>query len=383
MRLPRLSWLALLLVGCGSATSEPQTIITVEVRSDLLIPGDINQLVFRVFGDPKNSRTYELGPGVGRINKLPASFAVVRDSDEVEKVEVEVRGNQIVSPSSTVEIVSRNVRVAFWPGANRPITIDLALPCAKAACAAGKTCVPGWGCVDPDIDADGVPTARRNGPPCDCNSYFPICVGARWEYRVCPPPRNDCQTKTWHISDWAKIGDSDDDRKWGVAGLDAFVQVRILRTDRSRRWLTSDAEGRRLQWQKDLYYGWPNWEVKTTFFYRPNKLRIDARHVMIGEPWQEMYEEIAVKDATEPLVKHTDEWEVVPVPMDYPPEFLLPLGQPLCHRRRDDNGFATNVATFCFVRGIGKVFEDTANVGFERLLPDYSIPGCPVRSVPK
>lgn len=143
-------------IGCGDSTS-----ILVDVTSDdLLVPGDIDALRFRVRTAQGHSldRTYPIqGDWPHSLTLLPASSD---DSDVV----VEVWGLQ-----EGAQVVRRVLRSAFLPGQQHTLEVVLSRACAGVPCDEGIDCIEG-SCVgvlpDAGVDAGigdgGIDAGRRD-----------------------------------------------------------------------------------------------------------------------------------------------------------------------------------------------------------------------------
>jgi hypothetical protein len=372
------TWCGLVLATFAATVlaceAESPTGMIVTVRSDLRVPGELNRIVLRILtgesasqgSPPQTERSCAIGPGAGH-HTLPLKVALERVGHADRPITIEARGFQ-----DQVELVARSVRVVFLPGERRQIVLELNRDCIRAQCGPGTTCVSRKGCVAPDLDIDGT-GPDPVGPGCDCGSHFPFCVGSRWVYRVCDLVNNNaCNPKTWSIVDYGKVPDMQFDK----SQRDTFVQIRQSAVDRSRRWLTRTPT--LLLWERDEWFD-AAWQPTTTRYYVPSKLRMDEspEHTRPGAKWTLNYTEHNARPGMPPDngVAHVDAWEVISheeLP-NFPAEYRA--REPLCQRRVDRAGEAVRVANFCFVKGVGKVYELSPNLEEETLI-EYDVRGC-------
>jgi hypothetical protein len=351
---------ALALAACSSG----QTGIVLEVATELRIPDQMDALSVRVRSGDRTlmMHTYELGEPPKL--RLPAKLGLQRQGDGDGPISIELAARR-----RSQLMVSRNLRVKFLPGEVREVKVDLDLECLGVICPSTDTCVPQRGCVDPDLDAP-VPTTNT---PCDCDSYFPLCVGATWTYAQTGPNNLD-GVKTWLIQAEAAIGG-----EYGKAGLHGFVQFRQLDGGVARRWLRVDGTpgDQRVFWEKDEFFSNTGSLAQTTY-YVPNKLRFDDSHRLLNQPWPLMYQQIDLRPGVPnpDALAFDEKWEVVPAEtqVNFP---KLTFKEALCQRRSatDSNGFTWPAQTYCFVKGVGKVYERTAG-GDEEILVSYAVPRC-------
>jgi hypothetical protein len=372
-------------LACGS-----QTQVVVAVESDFDVPMEVNRLAFAYRTDPggawKEQSSFRLlKPGqagdMGEpVTTLPARFGLLDPDSDTKRIEVRVE-----LLSNDIVVASRDATFDFVP---RTVRIRLDHDCAHALCPDGKTCVPGLGCKRPDLDGRDAPR-EPNGPPCRCENFFPVCVGARWSYAECSPAHPECPRKTWVISDYTTIGsqsaEPELDRTYGKEQTWAFVQVRKAGTDDSQRWISVVPERDQVFWEKSKWFdrGWRPLHVE---YQIPQRIRFDGTHLSPMQPW-DMIESKAVDwldkgEHPDSELRQLDEWTVVT-----PDSLPLPVRNHLdeftqfkivCHRRlgrfiSPDGAEKTNDKTFCFGRGVGKVVEFTAPDMYE-LLYAWDVP---------
>jgi len=215
---------------------------------------------------------------------------------------------------------------------------------------------------------DGVVGIDVPGPNCDCNSYFPTCVGASWTYAVENPQTGVVTPKTFSITDYSDPGRLDFD----LYGFMAFRQRRVTDSDSKDSWLIQSPDGLQLIWLIDDWFDMNGRRTRTEW-YDPGKLRMDESpdHTVVGATWHEHYTEHHLEMGTETIVEHQIDWET------RPSEVHDPFGETLCEHKLDiasDSPVPVD-ATYCFARGVGKVYELTALVSEEALL-DWTAPGC-------
>lgn len=206
------------------------------------------------------------------------------------------------------------------------------------------------------------------GPPCDCNSLFPMCVGTSWTYSITDARTGAVTLKTLSITDWR-----DPDRpEYGLSGFKAFRQRRVTPIDSKDSWLARSDDGLRTNW---LFDEWFDIDGRTTrvMVYSPSKLRLDERpeYVNAGAMWHESYQERRIQMMGETILDHEVDW-TTPAPQDHDG-----FAASICEHKLDvttpDDGPVD--ATYCFVRGVGKVWELTLLAGEENL-SDWTVPGC-------
>jgi len=223
-------------------------------------------------------------------------------------------------------------------------------------------------------------------PSCDCNAYFPFCLGSRWTYDVYPDTTGPMSSqKSWFISDHHLL----DDASCGLKGVPAFLLIVDRGFDSSGKWLAVDqVDGKqRLWWLKEDRVD-ENLSPSRTICYQPRKLRLDESRVDQGQSWSLPYdrEDFRPDGTKQESQPHDDQWQVVSVE-----QMKATLGQRmsrfpgrykdadvLCHYRDDGNGGLSERKYYCFARGVGKIYELDAGAIVQEVLRDYySIPTCP------
>ena len=355
---------ALAIVAALGCSRDPgkTIVVTVAIEDDprMAIPTRINRLELTL-GDGAHTR--------------PLSYALVDDNQRTVSVEVTLgpRAGELLTVEAGAYfdhalVVSRIVTASSAD--SNPIRVELKRSCVLVECPAEQTCLPRLGCkavpglkmsgdagVSPD--ADVMDPAKPNGPPCNCDSFFPFCVGARWQYHVCTnamPPTCDLEPKMWTVADHSTD-----------TVPPAFLLTRLTDANPSRKWLTL-ANGR-LLWRRDEAFS-HTWNLKSISSYDPEKLRLDENFVVPGVSWMALpYNELFAlhgEDLTPTVETHDDSWEVTTVEEVMPdlrrrgaPEKRFDdFGEILCHHRVDQvRGGSTREATYCFAKHIGKIFE--------------------------
>jgi hypothetical protein len=369
-------------VGCGDADQTTGIILT--VRSDLKVGQEIDSVHFQVKEGGVDVRRQLASNAAVAINgalTLPVQFGIRNPSHDETPATITVDALLHDDLSREAVVVSRTLRTRFRAHETVRFTVHLNRLCQSRQCAVGRTCVPGYGCISPDVDDTGQPMEARRGPPCICADHFPLCVGATWSYldtialnTPVPIPR----TKNWAIVDFASIGDPAPtmlDERFGKTSIQAFMQVRDTSGDRSQRWITREADGS-IYWHKDQWFD-SHWQPSRMTYYMPRRLRIDPTE----KAWPSIYEQfdfVPDKDAVQ--TPHRDEWRRVPFPVG---GSMTEAGKKIGERYRDkgmvcherNSGTATPTV-FCFVPGVGKVYELTPDTE-EEVLETATIPGCP------
>jgi hypothetical protein len=126
-------------------------------------------------------------------------------------------------------------------------------------------------------------------------------------------------------------------------------------------------------------------------YFDPLRIRLDETYVTPGQTWsrafaEQRYEPVAPGSSEYVHAGATawiDEWSVVPLdsvladPVVKYPRARFP--EALCHRRvtRAADAASSVDRTFCYVRGVGKVYERTLATGEQEVLAEAEIPGCP------
>jgi hypothetical protein len=360
------SAVAALACGGGGAAESGETSAVLAIVSDFKAPDEVSRLSVETVGG--TGQVLELGPGK---HQFPLNIALVSQSGGRERARVKLA----LSGADGGDVLARELAFDFVRGGSRTIRIELDRMCARARCGEGRTCVPGWGCVSLDIGADGLPIEKPSRPACDCNSLFPVCVGARWTYRVCTEQElrlgQPCKEKNWEISDFRRA----ESTMAGGAAEQAFLQFSTSSKENAFKWMLK--QGTRLLWWLDETYE-PTWKPALTRSYQPGRLRIDEGRTAIGETFTERYFEKALKPGLPTqATEHVDEWTVVSVDT----LAMAPRGfaSTFC-QRHVDTALPTGATppedkTFCFARGVGKTYEEGPNQ-FEFLLK-AEVPGCP------
>jgi alpha-tubulin suppressor-like RCC1 family protein len=354
--------IALVLASaCRAGSGSKATGIVFELSSDLRVGAtrDVDHLTTLV---QVNGAAVET-PSIIRLTENPfgSRFGVERGPEGPETVDVTFSlGN-----ACDEQVVTRRLTIRFV--ANDVIHVPVALNtvCAKAACEGNKTCVPGWGCVGPEVDRTGTPLVPPVGELCGCGSFFPTCVGAAWRLRVCPPLSTKCEDKVWRISDFGKLGNGADahtESALGIADVAGWTIISVSPSKIAKRFLLRD--GSRLLWQKDENFDIA-WRRTSVDYYRPPKLRLDDGASLPSEPWEEIYtvSSWSVKSEQTPI-QLTDSWTVVAPPPEAPTRF----GELRCLGRSTDPSFGEAPwTTYCFARDVGKVYE-VSDYGTEQLV---------------
>jgi hypothetical protein len=205
----------------------------------------------------------------------------------------------------------------------------------------------GMGMLNGGGGATGTPQVT-SGP------YEPLAVGVSWTYHV-----NDQGVKYDKTS--AVIGTED---AGGLhAGITVFHLVDTFPSDKQNTWYQVDGTVVKRLHDNDLDSAG---NVKTDDWYDPFRLRVDEtpEHLVAGATWSLTYTD-AHTSATKPasMTSKTDAWRVDGV--DEP--ITVPLGTFLSlHVTRTDSSDGST-KSFWFVRGVGKVREQTSNSHIEEL----------------
>jgi hypothetical protein len=152
----RVAWL-LALAACGGATDPTE--IVVEVRSDLSVPSDMDELHVRVAndGDFHFDERYPLGTGPSQIT-LPRRLTLVPEGGGTPTVTVEVSASQ-----GGREVVSRRAVLPFVLHQSVYLRLDLVSACLAPTCLPGTTCVAG-ACVTEVVDPAALPRFTPKQP---------------------------------------------------------------------------------------------------------------------------------------------------------------------------------------------------------------------------
>lgn len=267
------------------------------------------------------------------------------------------------------------------PLPDAPCDVDRCLPgyrCCSGTCIAADRCTE---CVVNDA-------ARDASPACDCDSFQPMCVGARWVYE-----EFDLSTeafldeKTHVITDFADPRDPMFDK----SGFNAFEFCRKSDDSLKSAWQTVD--GARTVWQMHRWFG-PSRQLTRTAYYLPSRLRLDQSRPESSPPWTETYTWVTIvvppndaelcndNSVPTPLTEvangyqctgDTEQWNVLS--FDAAEARGVEMGgrdplDVLCHAVD-----GSNMKIFCFARGVGKFFELDVSVKREQLV-SYDVPGC-------
>ncbi len=358
----------LAFIGCGE---RQPTGIVVSISTDIQVPSEIDglRILVRSHGRLMHDRSHMLGIGEGKVS-LPASLGLVANELTSGEVRIEVQG--LFGPQI---MVARSLREALVAEQVQRVDLQLGSDCLGVYCSEGKTCEPARGCVAVDRR---LPNPGDSGPPCDCNSYFPLCRGGLWTYRQRDLSTNIPIKKVVAIQEYAVMTDAGHGHDHGKQDKKGFVQFRLREGGLSRRWLSSSgpAGAGRISYEKDEHFT-ADWRRTSTSYFVPQRARLDEAHTAVGDLWTVEYDEFVYRDGeSKPATwKRTDEWSVV----DAAELRGLPKqwSHALCQRRlglETEEG-AVVEQIYCFVRGIGKVYE-YAPGDDEDVLTSYRIPGC-------
>lgn len=373
----RAEW-AIALACCalaGACQADPDTGIVLEVRTDLRVPIELDKLTLNVrsHGTFLLGRSYPLGDEPGKWT-LPSSVALTPAGPHDGVVSIEAVGHL-----GSLVMVARSMIIPFVPGQVHRTGLELARECLTVVCVEGKTCVPGAGCQP--VDAPPTQPPAR-GPACDCQSFFPMCVGSTWTFEEVNFSTNLPTTKTYVVQDHARIKDSSHDKD----GKPAFVQFRTIDGGVLRRWISLEGEPGRRQ----LYYEMDDtfdseWHATLSTYFVPARLRFDETRTRVGDTWLTDHDQYLYRMGpmglvtADPVVKMRDRWIVIDAPDDLgaPLRARFSDKEILCHKR-----FATRAGepapkeeTYCFARGVGKIYDATFGGDVERLI-SHDVPGC-------
>lgn len=263
------------------------------------------------------------------------------------------------------------------------------VPCGIDDCADGYRCCSGT-CIEADRCTDCVVESAGldASPACDCDSFQPMCVGARWDYDEFDPVTNELAgSKTHVITNFGDPGEP----LFNKSGFDAFAFCRSSADSLKEAWQTVD--GPRTAWQMHRWLG-GNRESLRTAYYLPERLRLDQGRTTPGEAWTETYTWVTILETSRdpepcndgslatPLTDVTDGFECADDAEQWRVLSLTEAeayGADLTGRAPQDvlchlvHGSTAKV--FCFVRGVGKLFELEMSAKREQLV-SYDIPGC-------
>jgi hypothetical protein len=390
----------LLALTAAACAGDPPTVITVRIDTEFFQPGEkadraaeINQLRLivkdRSGKDLLPEKSWNLGPGPGAV-KLPSELALVREGDNNGPITIDVEG--WIGPR---RMVSRRVRKAFRSGQAELVEVMLARECLSVTCPSNLdlTCVPGAGCQDPAFALPPNGKVLQIGPPCDCaNSYFPLCVRAWWTYDVYQGNNTTPSTKAWSFPYHGVVGDP----MFGLENKPAFLQFKIDQLDVTRRWVARDlvSGSWKLYWLKDETVGSMGQTLGRSYYNSP-RLRFDEGLVEGVTLPALMYDEIRhpAPGETRPIVPitTTDTWtwvsapdvvRLVPGDRSHFPKQWRDVAR--CQLRHSVDAATKNTFDryFCFVKGIGKVYELTTGAIEEEVLREYYLPGAPGTGCP-
>lgn len=358
--------------GLGACAGDPPTGIVLEISTDMRVPGEIDKLTINVRSKGRFllARNYPLGEEPGRWT-LPASVALTPAGPQDAMVSVEALahlGGQVM--------VARTMTIPFTPGQVYRGQVELVRECRGVLCGAGKTCIPGGGCHAVSEPPGQVPPPK--GPPCDCEDFFPMCVGATWTYEDVSFNTNVPTAKTYVVQDYGPIEAMGHD-KWKKNG---FVQFRVINGGLTRRWITveGDAGRRRLYYEVDDNFD-SQWQQVLSTYFVPAKLRLDGTRTVVGETWvtEHAQYDYRAHAPPDPVLTVKDRWMVVPVPLDLPARLREAFKdrELLCQKRT--TGVLEDLPSveqiYCFARGVGKIYDFTVGNDTERLT-SYDVPGC-------
>jgi hypothetical protein len=124
-----------LLGLAASCRTQDNTLIVVEVGSELAVPSQLDAVRIEVTGPTANSsKIYPLGSS----RELPIHLALVPDAANDASLTVKATGMQ-----DHVEIVWQAVRVAFVPGESKLLRLNLTRLCSYVTCRPTESCEAG------------------------------------------------------------------------------------------------------------------------------------------------------------------------------------------------------------------------------------------------
>ncbi len=255
----------------------------------------------------------------------------------------------------------------------------LLLPLALCACGTqprqiGDICPEEIPC---DVEATGC-----NVPDAD-GGWLPLAIGNWWRISI----------------EDAAPGGVDWEKTWCVVAAegDGSLKIRNLGNEPKFKWVRHDEARGRYVWTKGSDFLNEACQVVREDRYE-DRLRLDYSRE-VGVPWQEEYDETitccrdleADFDAcaeSKPLARCPDpeerliveshpieSWEVVPVP-DEAADFLSGFsGASLCERRDYEEAGVSATKYYCFVDGVGKVWESDGSQ--PEYLGDYCLVDSP------
>ena len=127
----------LLMALSAACTKQNDTMIVVEVGTELSVPFEMDSVRIDVIGPTANSSdTYPYRPTWE--NPWPVRLALVPDSDKSASLIIRATGL-----ASGIEVVSQAVHVAFVPGRAPLLRLWLPRPCAYMDCGPTQSCAAG------------------------------------------------------------------------------------------------------------------------------------------------------------------------------------------------------------------------------------------------
>jgi hypothetical protein len=159
----RATWLTcLLLLGACGESAPALTEVLVVVDSDLAVPGELDELVFRVQGPSGPERVTSAPLGSGE-QALPRSLALVRSGGALAPLTVRVEG---LKQDSIV--LARTATLQFVEGRTLVLPMHLVAACVDVECGA-QTCTE-RGCESSQVDAESLASWNGQEPRLDGTS---------------------------------------------------------------------------------------------------------------------------------------------------------------------------------------------------------------------
>jgi hypothetical protein len=369
----------LAVVGCQL---EPEGIL-VTVVSDLNVPTELNKLAVRVSEDRHRillDHEVQLSAAEdGSMSGLLGTFGLRLSSPSHGPLTIDVIGMLFNRALLKQTLVQKVPERGVWS-----TDVSLGRACRQQFCPQGQTCLLGM-CVDQQTR---LPWSQVASPTCDCGSYFPFCLHARWNYDLHQDATGARPTgKTWYIADHQTVTDATCE----MDAVPAYLMVVQGINDTSGKWLNVDQRDgkQRIWWLKE---DWVDAELDpaSTICYQPRKLRVDEGRTAFEETWTERYtrSEFELGSPDPQIEEHEDRWQVVTVDQVIqaarPRVSRFPIryrdSDVLCHYREDRTGNRLEKKYYCFARNIGKIYEFDAGANEQEVLrEDYHVPGCPIR----
>ncbi len=377
----------LVIAACGA---EAPTGIVVEVKSDLSVeplgemPAEIDDFVVKVRSGQKVlfAGEYQLdGP---HKTILPNKIGFLQEGDDSGPIDIDVSARKGSRPR-----VLKTVRVSFKRHTVHQIQVHLNRDCLNILCPEGKTCASGSRAGRCESSSFPPGPRESDGPPCNCFSLFPMCVGARWEYDEFRNGVRFPKFKRWSIASFGPMNDP----RHGQETTLAFLQVRPSALDFSHKWISALEKPRRLFWEKEDQFN-PDLVPVTTRYFMSHKIRLDESLTAPRDnPKPEDYAEFEYRpgnsDPIKVKIENHDAWNIESVEdvrkstKNFPERFAKETV--ICHRRvgkvvsvvGTDEMYPDSEKIFCFVASIGKIYERTIepNPG-EEVLVDWLVPSC-------